>query len=127
MKIGHTTMLLIDAMNLIIDDGIEAAKLDYSKLKDDLKRRGAIQGFEECRGRTPTEIAVLLEEANESVRRAMRDQAPDYWYWRCREAEIEWVANVISAILHAQGQPGIVPPTARGMFKAAEIIGVKGQ
>jgi hypothetical protein len=118
-------MLLIDALNKIIDDGIEAARQDYSKPRDNLKREGAIRGFEECRGKSPEEIALLLKEATEAQQAAFAGQAHDYWYWRCRQAEIEWVANVVSAILHAQGVPPIATVTARGMLKAAEIIGTK--
>ena len=45
-------MTLIDALNAIIDDGIEAARHDYAKPRDTLKREGSIQGFEECGGKT---------------------------------------------------------------------------
>ena len=33
-------MLLIDAVNAVIDDGIEAAHHDYMKPRDTLKREG---------------------------------------------------------------------------------------
>jgi len=39
----------------IIDDGIEAARLDYPKPGDILKREGSIAGFEACRGKSPAE------------------------------------------------------------------------
>jgi hypothetical protein len=39
--------------------------------------------------------------------------------------EIEWVANVLSNILVAQGMLPIGDMTARGRLKAAEIIGVE--
>jgi len=54
-------MLLVDALNAIINDGIEAARMDYGKPADTLKREGAIAGFEECRN---VEIAALLVEAD---------------------------------------------------------------
>jgi hypothetical protein len=44
-------MLLVDALNFVIDDGIEAARVDYPKPRDILKREGAIAGFEECRNK----------------------------------------------------------------------------
>ena len=117
-------MLLNDALNQIIDDGIEAARADYSKPRDKLKRDGSILGFEECRGKAPAEISALLSAAGEKMIEAHREQSPQYWYWSCRQAEIEWVANVLSCIMAAQGWPPIAMMTARGHLKAAEIIGV---
>jgi hypothetical protein len=117
-------MNLNDCLNAIIDDGIEAARADYAKPHQADKREGSVKGFEDCRGKAPDEIARLLIEANERAWQAMREQASDYWYWRCRAAEIEWVANVLSNIMHAQGWPPISMMTARGAMKAAEIIGV---
>jgi hypothetical protein len=117
-------MLLIDALNQIIDDGIEAARSDYLKPGDKPKLDGSIHGFEECRGRSPDEIADLLVAASEKVVEVFREQSPQYWFWRCRQAEIEWVANVLSHIMVAQGWAPIAMMTARGGMKAAEIIGV---
>ena len=118
-------MTLNDTLNHIIDDGIEAARLDYPKPGDILKREGSIAGFEACRGKSPAEIAALLAEANERARQAMLERDPRYWFWRCRAAEIELTANVLSNIMQAQGWPPIGTMTARGAMKAAEIIGVK--
>jgi hypothetical protein len=117
---------LNDALNHIIDDGIEAARADYSKPRDKLKLEGSILGFKECRGKSPAEISALLAEAGEKMWQAHREQSPQYWYWRCRQAEIQWIANVLSCIMQAQGWPPIAMMTARGAVKAAEVIGVKG-
>lgn len=117
-------MLWIDALNAVIDDGIEAARLDYARPDQKLKLDGSIRGFEDCRGKTAEEIGKLLAQANQDADDARRREAQDYWHWRCRAAEIEWVANVLSAILMNEGRPTIVTPTARGMLKAADIIGV---
>ena len=118
-------MLLVDALNHIIDDGIEAARNDYLKPEDKLKLDGSIQGFEDCRCKSPTEITDLVIKANQVVNEKHREQTDDYWYWRCRVLEIEWVANVLSHILITNGHPAISMMTARGGLKAAEIIGVK--
>lgn len=107
----------------VIDDGIEAVKVDYAHKP--LQRDGALRGFEECRGLLAPDLKSLLVEANERCIQAHREQAADYWYWRCRAAEIEWVANVVSAAFMNSGLPIIVTPTCRGMMKAAEILGVK--
>jgi hypothetical protein len=116
-------MLLVDALNFIVDDGIEAARHDYAKPQDTLKREGAIAGFEECRNREPAQIAALLVEANERANQAIREDDPRYWFWRCRAAEIGWVVNVLSNIMAAQGWNPIGTMTVRGAMKAAEIIG----
>ena len=118
-------MLLVDALNTIIDDGIEAARGDYTEPRNKPKLDGSIAGFEACRGKSPDQIVLLMQEADATTRQKMMEQAPDYWYWRCYQLEVEWVANVLSAILDAQGLPIISNVTARGMMKAAEIIGVK--
>ena len=117
-------MLLVDALNAIIDDGIEAARHDYVKPLDTLKREGAISGFEECRNREPAQIAALLAEANERANQAIREDNPRYWFWRCRALEIGWVANVLSNILVANGTLPVGTMTARGRLKAAEILWV---
>jgi hypothetical protein len=108
----------------LIDDGIEAARHDYAKPRDTLKREGAIAGFEECRNKEPAEIAALCAEANARARQAICEGDRRYWFWRCRALEIGWVANVLSNILVANGMLPIGDMTARGRLKAAEILGV---
>jgi hypothetical protein len=71
-------MILNDALNHIIDDGIEAARLDYAKPRDTLKREGAIAGFEECRNKAPAQIAALFAEANARARQAICEGDPRY-------------------------------------------------
>lgn len=107
-----------------IDDGIEAAKRDYAHKPRHLA--GALRGFEECRGLLPDDIGELLAEANERAAQAGYARAGDYRYWNCRAAEVWWVANVISAAHQSMGKPTIITPTARGMLKAMEILGVRG-
>lgn len=120
-------------LDRVVNDGIEAVKKDYSKPEQEPKRRGSIQGFEDCRGKSPSEIGELIKLASkktfEASIRVHEDEISDgeYWAVRCRELEIEWVANVVSAMLMNQGLPVIVAPTARGAMKAAEIVGVEGR
>jgi hypothetical protein len=119
-------MNFIEALNCVIDDGINAASLDYNKPSQKNKLDGSIRGFEDCRNKNPIELKQLLIEANETSKNKMLKNAHDYWYWRCRTIEIEWVCNVMSCILDANKQPIIANVmTARGMIKAADIIGVK--
>jgi hypothetical protein len=110
----------------VIDEGIEAVKKDYpgSTPAKKMKREGSIEGFEACRGLKPDELKDLLHDASKTVQVAYREQSDDYWRIRCREAEIEWVCNVMGAMMVAQGLRPIVPPTARGTMKAAAILGV---
>jgi len=123
-------MLLIDAINKIIDEGIEGACRDYSEPRNKSKREGSVKGFEDCRGKSPAEIEALLLAASEASQRAFIDvnegrmTSDEYWYWRCRTIEIEWVTNVLSHIMVAQGWAPIGIMTAKGGLQAARIIGV---
>ena len=116
-------MNLNDALNRIIDDGIEAAKRDYDEPDQEDQLKGAIQGFSECRGKNPQQIKALMLKARRDAQEAFHDAKDHYWFWRCRCAEIEWVANVLSCIMVAQDWPAITIRSYRGMMKAAEIIG----
>lgn len=110
---------------LVIEDGIEAARHDYPLPRQRLKLDGANRGFEDCRGRNINALCELLKEARDTVRQKRKQDASDFWYWRCREAEIYWVCNVLSAALYSSRVSPIVPPTAAGALKASEILGVK--
>lgn len=117
-------MTLQQFIERVINDGISAARKDYAG--SDEKLSGSIAGFESCRGKSPAELAALLRGAEkhcESLRR--HNIKDDYWFHRCRHLEIEWVCNVVSAVLVNEGAPPIVTPTARGTIKAATIINSK--
>lgn len=109
-------------LDKIIEDGIKAASESYKDKPDKLK--GSIEGFEKCRGKSPADILQLLNDAREASRVARLAHDPHFWTVRCCEMEIEWVANCVSACLRNQGLPTIVTPTARGMMKAAQVVGV---
>jgi hypothetical protein len=110
----------------VIDDGIAAARADYPHDDQTGKLRGSVEGFELCRGLTPPQLGDLLTAVNQDAQRRMVEGAADYWYWRCRALEVEWVVNCVSAILMNQGLPLICGylPTSRGVIKASEIVGV---
>lgn len=105
----------------IVEDGIKAARNDYSKPEDKLRLEGSIKGFEECLGKNTAELAELLGSARKKVMEKFDEQAEDYWYWRSREGEIEWVCNVVSAALVALGLTVIVSPTGAGYRKLMEL------
>jgi hypothetical protein len=117
------TVEYLKILERIINDGIEAARKDYASEPDKLK--GAVAGFAACRGKQPAELAALFLEAQERTRQAFRLRVENYWEIRCYDAEIEWTCNCVSAVLLNQGLPVIVNPTARGMLKAAEVVGVR--
>lgn len=121
---GVGGMPYADFLNAIVDDGIESCREAYAAPKDRMKRDGAIQGFEDCRGKSPPELLALKAEADRAVHDKMLAQAPDYWFWRYRSLQVEWTLNVLSAAEHANGRRPHVTPTVRGLRKAAEILGV---
>jgi hypothetical protein len=107
----------------VIDDGIEAAKKSYASRPD--KSRGAVAGFEACRGKSPEELKSELESAGKATEMARICRASNYWEVRCYEAEVEWILNCVSA---AMNNPKFsVKPTVRGLMKAAEVLGIKDE
>lgn len=112
----------------VIDGGIEGAKVDYSRPEQVNNLLGSIAGFEACRGRTPPQLAELLAEHRKKTQAAYWERdTENYWFISCQEIEIEWVCNVVSAMLVNEGREAIVPPTCRGALRAADIVGVKGR
>lgn len=122
-------------LHQLINHGIEAAREDYAG--DDPSRQaklaGSIDGFEDCRDQLPAQIALLLKEAAQRTLEANSRfhcgeiSIDDYWRVRCREAEVEWVANCVSVIEIEKGRPPIVIPTARAVLAVAKIVGVSGE
>ena len=126
-------------LNIIIDTGIEAAKKDYTKPEDKDRLEGSIAGFEACRNKTPEELPEIYSTAGEYAHKeamaymnykvGCKDKSKEetilaYRYFRCYQAEVEWVCNVISAMLINQNKPPIFShlPTTRGMMRAIQII-----
>jgi len=103
----------------IIDNGITAARADY--IRNQEKLRGAVAGFEACRDKKPSELAELLEASRKNTETARRSGAL-YWQTRCFEAEVEWVCNCISVVLHAMQVPIILHPTLRATTEVAQLI-----
>ena len=112
-----------ELLTIVIEDGIEGARFSYKSPYNTIKLKGSLQGFAECRSKEVEELSELLKEAEETTKKAMLAQKPDYWFWRCRHLEIEWVCNVVSAVVYNENRPVIIQPTARGMLKASEILG----
>jgi hypothetical protein len=117
-------MTLKALLDRVVNDGIKACRESYKN--DEKKRDGAIAGFEACRNKTIFELRQQLHLAANLADIARAVDRENYWYHRCKHAEIEWVCNVVSACLQNQKLDTIVIPTARGFLKAAEIVGLKG-
>jgi hypothetical protein len=108
-------------LNRICDDGIEEVARAYT---DANKIDGARAGFEEARQTLDAhDLKAVLAAAKADTIKARDYDAERYWWYRIRELQIEWVANVVSASLYNNGQPVIVQPTMRGWNKAADILG----
>lgn len=111
-------------LNRLIADGKEAATADYKRPEQATQLAGSLRGFDDCWGKSPTELAQLAYESKTKVAEAFTNDDKDYWYWNCRMGEIEWVCNVVSAAI---GTPiGGMGTTARGALKAAELLNGKG-
>ena len=107
----------------IIDDGIAEVREVYADPEEHHKRDGAIEGFEACRGKAPSELLELWRAVEDQAHQA-RGDAKDYWRQRYKALQVEFVINVISAGL---GRPLLAHlPTARGVLKYAAIAGVRG-
>jgi len=113
-------------LNTIIDDGIKAAKEDYTEPKDKNRLDGSIAGFEACRNKTAEDILILHNEALKSMNEAYIEQANIdlYWYKVCYHLEIEWVLNVLSGINYINNTKPLLNhlPTANGVSKAFSIL-----
>jgi hypothetical protein len=114
-------------LNRVIEEGIEAVKTDYIKPEDKNCLDGSIAGFEACRDKLPDQLVEIWQKASDDMNDAFHEQEDNYWWFRCYEAEVEWVCNVVTAMLMNEGQTTPLLswlPTANGMMKAASIIGV---
>jgi hypothetical protein len=109
----------------VIDEGIEAATSDYTKESEKLQLDGSIAGFNACRNKNPEELVEVYKLANKETADAFNSEK-EYWYYRCFQLEVEWVCNVVSAMLMNEGHSPILSwlPTANGAMKAASIIGI---
>jgi hypothetical protein len=120
MAITHEEFL-----DRVIDEGIVAARRDYSRPDQKDKLEGSIAGFEACRGKSVLELKDLLDEANKSADASAHREDARYWYFRCQAAEIEWCCNCVSAVLYNEGRPVIIQPTANAVMQVARIVGVR--
>ena len=110
----------------VIEEGIESAKADYTEEKDKDRLEGSIAGFNACRDKAPNQLAEVWRKAMTDVNNAYGDNEKKYWYLNSFQLEVEWVCNVVSAMLVNEGFKPILAwlPTANGVGKAIFILGV---
>ena len=53
-------------LDRIIDEGKAAAIADYTKPRDADRLKGALEGFEACRGKLPHELKEVLDQVRRS-------------------------------------------------------------
>jgi len=114
----------------VIDEGIQAATADYVEESDKERLEGSIAGFNACRDKTPEQLVEVWSEVSAKVNNAFGNPEENYWYHRCFQLEVEWVCNVVSAMLMNEGYTTPLLawlPTANGAMKAASIIGVNAE
>lgn len=109
-----------DFVEKVVDRGMEAAKKSYAHPDQKQKLEGSLAGLQACYSKDVPYLTELLEQAGR--RRLHEHGKEDYWYYACFHSEIEWVCNCVSAVLHNQGLPVIIPPTARAVLLAATIM-----
>jgi hypothetical protein len=114
----------------VIDEGIAAAKADYTKPEDKARLEGSIEGFEACRGKHPIDLQKLFWDARQKTQTAHHEvndgkiTSEEYWRINSFEAEIGWTCNVVSAMLMNEKMAPLDPlmPTARAVIKCDEIL-----
>lgn len=114
-------MLYIRFLDRVIENGKAAATESYKN--DEAMLKGALEGFEACRGKNPDELRQLLADsariAGDSYWKD-HENLSEYWRKQTYHQEINWVCNVISVVL--QHDTPIVTPTANGTLQAAKIL-----
>ena len=118
-------MNYFEFLNEAINKGIDAAKKDYCEKKDENFLAGSIAGFEACRDKLPEDLVKAYNDATTEVNKAYFENKENYWWYKCFQSEVEWICNVVSAVLVNEGQDALLPwlPTANAMMNAAAIIG----
>ena len=115
-----------DFLSFLLDETLEEARMQHLCKPDPLGFRGARMALSECRHALSTQpisrgLRALLDQAREDT--ITHAGASDAWFWLTREAQIEWVASVVSVILLQYRIPTIVPPTRGAAIAAARLVG----
>lgn len=116
-------MTIEEFKDIVCDDGIAEVRETYAE--DDVKREGAIEGFEIAREvHTREEFELILQERERheaGLRRAEmlgEGSLDDYWYYRWATMQVEWVYQVMMAASWARPDDQV---SARAALKAEEV------
>lgn len=104
----------------VVEEGIAGAKRDYQN--QEMKLRGAVAGFAACVDKTGGELRELLFAAKSSRQQAYIEEDDNYWWYRCYEAEVEWVCNCVSVVLVSGGTTPLVEPTIKCTAHVKKIL-----
>jgi hypothetical protein len=119
-------MTLRTFIDEIIAQGTPVAETDYANRPEELESAKA--GFEACRNKDVMQLKELLaasqKKENEAYTAAVLDSSKMVEFKKARafSAEVNWVCNVLSAVLQEHKLTPIIPPTARGVLVAGDIL-----
>ena len=117
-----------DFLKKLIDDeveGVEREVVGETKAKA-RRRESMLAGLEDCRGKGPPALALLLRSTSLRMREAYGADSDDYFRLKMRHAKTEWVCQVVSAAMEnnaGRRYRGIAPVSATAMRKAEELLG----
>jgi len=114
-----------DLLNAIIDDAMYEMRTTMLRIDQRPKLEGGLRGLEECRMLNDDGLLALRRRADADLDRAHDERRPDWMWYRWRLVEIDWVLNVLSCALVANGRLPLADHTQRGMLKVADILGVR--
>lgn len=112
-------------LNRVIETGIEGARHDYNDPLNSthaLMLKGAIEGFDLCREKSPEQLNSCLLSTGQQCAQAFQADADDYWLHATRNREVEWVCNCVSCLLINEGLSPIIQPTAQAMLHTNHIL-----
>lgn len=115
-------MNLLQFVNRVVDEGIKAAKRDYARSDQREKLKGSIAGFEACRDNEPIDLKLLLDSAHQATETAREDGDEMFWWYRCYEAEVEFVCKCVSVVLMRDKYPKIAEPCSRSIALTEKIL-----
>lgn len=117
-------------LNRLIDEGIGNANASY--IPTDPRGEGWITGFSICRDKAPYELNELCDEVNEYFDKFLEDKEGselgdgliNYWWFRYYKYGVEFVMDVVSAILVNEGKKPLKPfyPTPMAQMRATTIL-----
>ena len=83
-------------LDTLIRVGIEGAKKSYGGKNHNHPKmlKGAVAGFESCKGMHPVELFTQLQAAEAKQAVSYRTDDVDYWEHACFASEVRWVCSV---------------------------------